>query len=47
MDREQFDRITLAVIQSGIEVHRGLGPGLSRVYIVNACSSSCVLVGSR
>ena len=28
MDREQFDRITLAVIQSGIEVHRYLGPGL-------------------
>ncbi len=28
MDHEELDRITLAVIQSGIEVHRNLGPGL-------------------
>jgi GxxExxY protein len=28
MDREALDRITLAIIQAGIEVHRHLGPGL-------------------
>ncbi len=28
MDREALDRITLAIIQAGIEVHRYLGPGL-------------------
>jgi GxxExxY protein len=28
MDREALDRITLAVIQAAIEVHRILGPGL-------------------
>lgn len=28
MDREALDRITLAIIQAAIEVHRILGPGL-------------------
>ena len=28
MDREALDRITLAIIQAAIEVHRVLGPGL-------------------
>ena len=28
MDRQALDRITLAVIQAAIEVHRHLGPGL-------------------
>ena len=28
MEREEFDDITLAIIQAAIEVHRHLGPGL-------------------
>jgi GxxExxY protein len=33
MDREALDRLTLSVIQAGIEVHRNLGPGLlERLY---------------
>ena len=28
MDRQALDRITLAIIQAAIEVHRHLGPGL-------------------
>ncbi len=33
MDREALDRITLAIIQAAIEVHRRLGPGLlERIY---------------
>ena len=28
MERDEFDRITLAIIQAAIEVHRHLGPGL-------------------